>query len=103
VAVIRRGELLMQGTPDELRLRQGGNRLEVIGRGFSPAILDEVRLRPEVAGLTQEGQHLMVDLNGNPDSSSLVSLLVSAGVQIEEVRKGKASLEEAFLEMVNHE
>jgi ABC-2 type transport system ATP-binding protein len=103
VAVIRRGELLMQGTPDELRLRQGGNRLEVIGRGFSPAILNEVRLRPEVAGLAQEGQRLMVDLKGNPDSSTLVGLLVSAGVKVEEVRKGKASLEEAFLEMVNHE
>jgi ABC-2 type transport system ATP-binding protein len=103
VAVIRQGQLLMQGTPDELRLRQGGNRLEVVGRGFSPAILDEVRLRPEVVGLAQEGQRLILDLKGNPDSSALVGLLVSAGVQVEEVRKGKASLEEAFLEMVNHE
>ena len=33
----------------------------------------------------------------------LVNLLVSGGVEIEEVRKSKASLEETFLELVEDE
>lgn len=100
VAVIRQGQLLSIGSPDELRLRQGGRRLEILGRGFSETALAALRQRPEVKAVSQEDHHLLLDLNGDVDTAPLVQILVTQGVQIDEVRKGKASLEEVFLELV---
>ncbi len=100
VAVIQHGELLGQGTPEELRLTAKRNRLEVVGRGFTPQALARLRNRPEVARLVQEGARLFVELNGSPDTAALVGLLVEDGVLVDEIYKGNASLEEAFLELV---
>ncbi|KPL80124.1 ABC transporter [Ornatilinea apprima] len=103
VAVIDRGRLLAVGSPDELRSRQGGQRLEIHGRGINDEVIDSLRQRPEVARAARENQHLLVDLNENSESAAIVSYLVQAGVEIEEVRKGKASLEEAFLTLLEDE
>jgi ABC-2 type transport system ATP-binding protein len=92
--------LLSIGSPDELRLRQGGQHLEIVGRGFSEMVLSALRQRPEVKAISQEDHHLTLDLTGEVDTAPLVQLLVTQGVQIDEVRKGKASLEEVFLELV---
>ena len=98
VAVIRQGQLLMTGSPDELRLRRGGHRLEVVGRNFTESMLAGLRLRPEIAGLERVDHHLSIDLKGDPDTAAIVGQMVLDGAQIEEVRKGAASLEEVFIE-----
>jgi ABC-2 type transport system ATP-binding protein len=103
VAVIRGGQLLMSGSPDELRLRQGGNRLEITGRNFSEAVLENLRHHPLVSSLETHDHHLVIDLQGDADTAPLVQLLVSSGVEIDEVRRGKASLEEVFLDLVKEE
>jgi ABC-2 type transport system ATP-binding protein len=103
VAVIRRGELLMSGSPDELRLSRGGNRLEITGRNFSAVVLETLRLDPLVSSLESHDHHLVIDLNKDADTAPLVQLLVASGVQIDEVRRGKASLEEVFLDLVKEE
>ena len=103
VGVIRAGRLLTVGSPDTLRLSQGGARLEVAGRGFTPEILARLGQRPEVAGVEQIDQHLAIRLNPGADSAPLVPFLAGLGVQIDEVRKGAASLEEVFLALMNEE
>lgn len=103
VAVIRQGRLVVIGSPDELRLRSGGQRLEVIGRGFSEALILALRQRPEVTDVVHNDRHLDIRLRGEPDTSPLVQLLVAGGVQIDEIRKGKASLEEVFLTLMEEE
>lgn len=103
VAVIRKGRLVTVGSPDELRLRAGGPRLEIVGRGFSEALILALRQRPEVSEVVQNDRHLEIRLHGAPDTSPLVQLLVAGGVQIDEVRKGKASLEEVFLTLMEEE
>jgi ABC-2 type transport system ATP-binding protein len=100
VAVIRHGSLVSCGSPDELRMQQGQNRLEVIGQGFTEHLLEMLRQRPDLKLVTREDHHLILELNGEVDTAPLVRLLVEQGVQIDEVRKGKASLEEVFLELV---
>jgi len=47
--------------------------------------------------------HLAIHLHDEIDVAPLVSLIVNAGVQVEEVRKGKASLEEVFLTLMEEE
>lgn len=103
VAVIRHGSLVAVGHPDELRARAGGPRLEVFGSGFSQRALDLLRARPEVVAAGVNNEHLTVDLRGEVGAAPLVSLLVGAGVQVEEVRRGKASLEEVFLTLMEEE
>jgi ABC-2 type transport system ATP-binding protein len=103
VAVIREGKLLAIGHPDKLRARAGGPRVEIVGRGFSDRALQLLRARPEVVAAEVQNQHLELDLREETDTAPLVSLLVGAGVQVEEVRRGKASLEEVFLTLMEEE
>ena len=103
VGVIRQGKLLVVGHPDELRARSGAPRAEVIGRGFNEEVLALLRARPEVAAADLQNERLLIDLRGEVDIAPLVSLMVSAGVEVEEVRKGKASLEEVFLTLMEEE
>ena len=103
VGVIRQGRLLAVGSPDELRTRTGAPRAQIIGRGFDESVLSLLRARPEVANVQLHDGQLSIELRGEADTAPLVSLLVNAGVQVEEVRKGKASLEEVFLTLMEEE
>ncbi|MBN1659812.1 MAG: ABC transporter ATP-binding protein [Anaerolineae bacterium] len=103
VAVIRQGHVVALGHPDELRARAGGTRVEIIGRGFHAPVLASLRARPEVAAVSATNGHLTIDLHTGADTAPLVSSLVTAGVQVEEVRRGTASLEDVFLTLVQEE
>jgi ABC-2 type transport system ATP-binding protein len=50
-----------------------------------------------------QNEHLAIDLREGTDVAPFVSLMVSAGVQVEEVRRGKASLEQVFLTLMEEE
>lgn len=100
VAVINKGKLLSVGSPDELRLRQGTHALIVVGRGFNEEIMQALRAMPDVAGVELQDHHLVVHFTRETDSGTLVQFLAGKGVMIDEVRKGKASLEEAFLALL---
>jgi len=104
VGVIRQGQLLAVGTPDELRARTGGPQAEIVGRGFTEELLAQLRQRPEVTTIARHNNHLTIGLRPSAtDIAPVISALVSGGAQIEEVRKGSASLEEAFLAMMNED
>ena len=103
VAVIRDGGLVALGHPDELRARAGGPRVEIFGRGFGEHALSLLRARPEVAAAKAVNGQLSIDLAQEAATAPLISLLVSAGAEVEEVRRGKASLEEVFLTLMGEE
>jgi len=103
VAVIRDGRLLAVGHPDELRSRGGSQRVEIAGRGFTQEALALLRARPEVTAAERRNGHLTLDVRAEMETAPLISLLVNAGAQVEEVRRGKASLEEVFLTLMEEE
>jgi ABC-2 type transport system ATP-binding protein len=103
VAVIRKGKLLAVGHPDDLRAHTGAPHLEVLGSGFSENVLNLLRARPEVSAVEMQDKRLSIQLRHEMNVAPLVSLMVGAGVQVEEVRKGKASLEEVFLTLMEEE
>jgi ABC-2 type transport system ATP-binding protein len=103
IAVIRQGRLLAVGHPDELRMRAGGPRVEVIGRYFHEDALNLLRRRPEVSAAESHDNRLSILLREPVEVAPLISLLVGAGVEVEEVLKDKASLEEVFLMLMEEE
>jgi ABC-2 type transport system ATP-binding protein len=103
VAVIRQGKLVAVGHPDELRARTGSPRIEITGKGFSATALAQLRALAVVAHAEVQNGCLMIELREETPSAPLVTLLVSAGAQVEEVRRGKASLEDVFLTLMEEE
>jgi ABC-2 type transport system ATP-binding protein len=103
VGVIRQGKLLTVGSPDELRGSQGAPQAEIIGHSFHEQTLALLKARPEVARAELQNGHLLIDLRGTSEIGPLVRLIVEVGGQVEEIRRGKASLEEVFLTLMEEE
>ena len=100
VAVIRQGRLLAEGSPAELRMHTVAPRVEIVGRGFGEPVLAMLRSRPEVRSAAQENGRLLLELHKGDTVAPLVSLLVGAGSEIEEIRKGQANLEDVVLSLL---
>jgi ABC-2 type transport system ATP-binding protein len=100
VAVIKGGELVAIGHPDELRAGSGA-RVEIVGDGFAETILEKLRSQTGVVEVDLLNERLVIDLAGDVDTAPLVTLLVSSGARVQEVRRGTASLEEVFLTLMN--
>jgi ABC-2 type transport system ATP-binding protein len=103
VGVIRAGRLLAVGHPDRLRTKAGAHQAVILGRGFSEQALASLRKRPEVAAATLQDSRLVIDLKKEVEIAPLIGLLVNSGAQVEEAHKGKASLEEVFLSLMEEE
>jgi len=103
VGVIRAGRLLAVGHPDQLRTNSGGHQAVILGRGFGEQALASLRERPEVAAATFQDGRLVIDLKKEVEIAPLIGLLVKSGAQVEEAHKGKASLEEVFLSLMEEE
>jgi ABC-2 type transport system ATP-binding protein len=101
VAVIRAGKLLAIGRPEELRSQARGQKAEIVGQEFSPNVLAAVRALPQVISAAVEGNRLVLQLQGGATVAPLVNAIITAGGQVEEVRK--ASLEDVFLNLVEEE
>lgn len=101
--MIRQGKLLACGPLEALRRRGSSPHLEIAGKNFTAAALEQLRLRPEVAAVARHNGHLSVDLAGETEVAPLITLLVNAGVQIEDVRREQASLEDVFLTLMEED
>ncbi|NQU97326.1 MAG: ABC transporter ATP-binding protein [Chloroflexi bacterium] len=103
VGVIRRGRLVGIGHPDELRAATGGPEVQVAGRGLNEGVAALVRALPQVVSADLQHGRLTARLRDEADAPLVVSTLVGAGVQVEEVQRGRASLEDAFLALMEEE
>jgi ABC-2 type transport system ATP-binding protein len=103
VGVIRRGKLLTVGSPDELRGSKGAPQAEIVGDGFNEQMLALLRAMPEVAQAELQNGRLLINLRGESKIGPLVRLIVESGGQVEEIRRGKASLEEVFLTLMEED
>ena len=103
VAVIRQGKLIAMGHPDELRAQTGSPRLEILGRGFSESAISLLRKAPQVVAAEKRNGRLIIELSADADPAPLIGLAVGAGVQVEEVRRGEASLEDVFMTLMEEE
>ncbi|HEX8997515.1 MAG TPA: ABC transporter ATP-binding protein [Ktedonobacterales bacterium] len=101
VGVIRSGKLLAVGSPDMLRRQTGRPQAEISGDGFTPETLAMLRARRDITSAQVENGRLILELVDRQVSMApIVAALVGAGAQIEEVRRGQASLEEVFMALM---
>lgn len=100
VAVIRNGRLVTSGSPDSLRMQKGSAYIEIVGSGFTQTNLAALKALPQVENIEQHDQHIRVYLQNGTESKDLVPFLVGQGISIEEIRKGKSSLEDVFLTLM---
>jgi ABC-2 type transport system ATP-binding protein len=103
VGVIRKGKLLALGHPDELRLREGGNKVEIIGSGFNEKMLGLLQARPEVHGAEIKNGRLMIDIRAENRIGPLITLIVQSGAEVEDISRGGESLEDLFLTLMQEE
>jgi ABC-2 type transport system ATP-binding protein len=100
VAVIRDGELVAIGPPDSLRARASLSALEVHGTGFTDQVLYALLDHPDVAGVETHNGYVAIRMVPDGEVPEVVKALVQAGVKVEEVRHGSASLEDVFLTLM---
>lgn len=104
VGVIRSGKLLAVGSPDVLRQQTGQPQAEVSGDGFTPEVLARLHARRDIASAQVENGHLILELTDQQvKMAPIVTALVEAGAQIEEVRRRQASLEDVFLSLMEED
>jgi ABC-2 type transport system ATP-binding protein len=99
VGVIRRGRLAALGPPASLRPNDSAT-LKVVGSGMDASIVEAARSLPGVVTVALADGVLEVKLEDGARPHALVAMLVARGVGIDEVRRDRQSLEEAFLELV---
>lgn len=100
VAIVRAGKLVATGTPAELRSARAAPRVEMVGRGFSDAVISRVRAAAGVESAEARADSLRVVLVPGAGPAAAVRAAVEAGADVEEVRREGASLEDAFLSLV---
>lgn len=100
VGVIHHGRLIAFDHPDALRKSKIKLSLEIAARKFDEHFLDRLASHPDVLSIDKMNEYLKLNLQDGSDTAALVSYITSLGAEIEEIRKGKADLEEIFLKLL---
>ena len=95
VGVMRAGELVFQGTLDELRGRQAAR---ILVRTGEPALAAEVLGRLGLADVTVAGREVTAQLGGQA-AETVCAELVHSGVPVAGLETPRASLEDLFVEL----
>ena len=103
VGVIRGGRLLAVGSPDELRGRRDSGRVDITARGLTSEVVALLEARPDVTSVVLDDGRLSLALEAGASVAPIVALLVQHDVAVEEVRRARATLEDAFLDLMGAE
>jgi len=63
-------------------------------------VVTELRAWPAIHSLTAEDGRLTLSLGPGASAAPIVAMLVQNGIGVEEVRKARATLEDAFLDLM---
>jgi ABC-2 type transport system ATP-binding protein len=99
VGIVQRGRLLAQATPEDLRSRGSVPRLVIEATGVTEKLLAQVRKQKPVADAVHRNGRVEIGLRHATPAAPIVAILVKGGAAVEEVRKEKATLEEAYIQL----
>jgi ABC-2 type transport system ATP-binding protein len=96
IGLMRNGRLMAEDSPSALSRRGAGIRLEIVGSGFTEAMIALVARRREVCSIEPEPDRLWIDLQSDAHAAPVVNLLVESGAQVEEVLRHTPTLESVY-------
>jgi ABC-2 type transport system ATP-binding protein len=104
IAVVDHGRIIARGTPDELKARVGGERIEVV-------LLDRTQLQPAVAslrttaGLNVDEEAALITMPGDGGGRRLMQVvrdLDEHSIEVEDIRLRRPTLDDVFLTLTGH-
>ncbi len=102
MGVIRRGRLAALGPPESLR--PGDSSLvRVTGVGLGPQVAQAVAVADGVLGTAMVDGALEARLRDGASAAPLVRALVEMGIDVDEVKRERPTLEDTFLELVSED
>jgi len=99
VGVITHGKLIALGRPAELRSQFEGQRVDIAGSGFQTAWQQEIESLPGIESAELREHAIVLTLTQGGAAAPVVRWLVEHGANVEEVRRGHATLEDVYLEL----
>lgn len=107
ITVIDKGRVLADGTPDELKRKVGGERLDIAltdQADASEAIRVLARATAAEPTLTDEGRGVSVTVAAGMDTiADVAAALRDAGVEVSDFALRRPSLDDVFLSLTGHE
>ena len=98
VGIIDHGELIIEGSPEELVNEMGADVIHLSGQGNQSAFLDDVKSLDYVQRLHTSNGTLQIGLDhGNHRLAELVSLANKNQYLIQDIRIARPSLGDVFL------
>ncbi|MFG1707604.1 ATP-binding cassette domain-containing protein [Nonomuraea sp. M3C6] len=105
ISVIDAGRVVAEGTPDELKSKLGGDRLDVVIH--DPARLTEAAaiagaVASGPAEIDQDTRHVRAPVNERVQAlTEVLAALAAAGIEAEDVALRRPTLDEVFLNLTN--
>jgi ABC-2 type transport system ATP-binding protein len=101
VGVIRGGKLLALGSPATLRARRESGRVDIVTNGVGDQIVRELGDRGDIQSVALHHNRLSLALVNGASVAPIVAWLIGRDVEIEEVIRPRATLEDTFLDLVS--
>jgi ABC-2 type transport system ATP-binding protein len=96
IAIIDRGKLVAEDTPDHLKQTYGGSVIEVDTEQPSEAG-DELRALPGVKDVAQDGKHLKITTQGVHNIAPQIITILTQEGEIKDIAIREPNLDEIFL------
>jgi ABC-2 type transport system ATP-binding protein len=101
IALIHKGQIRLYGELEQLQHTMGHGGVEIeTAEPVPQSVVAELQKMPNVGIREQQGTILTLFANPDIDVSSIVALLASRGVRVEQFKKQEASLEEMYTTIV---
>ena len=106
ISVVDRGRVIAEGTPDDLKARVGGDRLECVVRDAT-RLEDAAAIVARVAGAAADrdvdARRVSAPVSDRIAAlTGLLAALAEAGIEAEDVAVRRPTLDEAFLHLTGH-
>jgi ABC-2 type transport system ATP-binding protein len=101
IAVIRQGRLVTVDKPEKLMTEHVMPKLKIVATGITQEVDAAIYEINRVRRVSRKNGHIEVEFDGPIDAAPVVTVLVEHGVNVQEVRKSRATLEDVFLHLVN--
>ncbi len=109
IAIIHKGRLLAQGTPEEVKRGSGTREILLVGTDFSSQFPEDLKSLPyirsidisEYSSAGKGRQKILIRMDEEATLDAIVRMISGSGASLEQMETKSSSLEKVFLELTN--